>query len=105
MNNHSKNRIENEKRWLEHVRRSREHPEGLGAYCREQDISYMALAYWRKKCRAAILPPATQTGQRDFMPVEVLGAEEIPGPRRLPDARWVAQVMLHLSFALPGGGR
>jgi len=99
-------RIEKEKYWQEHLRLAREHKAGPTSYCRAAGISIKSLSYWRKRCeRHRITKP---DGRSAFIPIQILNPE-IPAvralERELPDAKWVADVILHLSVGLSGGHR
>lgn len=86
--------------WQEHVQRSRVHPGSVASYCREAGILAGSLRYWRKKL--AVNTRARGDRKSAFVAVEVS-----PSPpaaprsvsRPLPDPKWVAQVILHLSKA------
>ena len=91
-------RIEKEKYWQEHLRLAREHKAGPTSYCRAVGISIMSLSYWRKRCERR---PLAKIHERSaFIPIQILNPE-IPAvrslERELPDAKWVADLILHLS--------
>ena len=100
MSNSSGNRATNRERWEERVRQAERYPEGLAAYCRVNRISFYALKYWRRKVHAQ--PPALPIAEAQrsaFMPIQVIASEDeisCPVPR-LPDSKWVADFILHLS--------
>jgi len=88
------NRIENRKKWEEHVRVAQDHPEGFADYCRKNQISAAALNYWRNKLRTG---EESEVMQRPaFIPVQVIAGEgqSVGG---LPDPKWVAELILHLA--------
>lgn len=100
----TENRAEKEKRWQERLEAANVHPGGLAAYCRENQVSRSALDYWRKKIRKATLQRLNQP--RPFIPIEVLEAElRIANKPVLPDAKWVAEVILHLCAGMTGGSQ
>ena len=94
MRNSIGNRGANKARWQERVKQANRYPEGLAAYCRANGVSLGALNYWRKKDKPK--PPAL-VQRPAFIPIQVMAAEdEIQSPR-LPDSKWVADLILHLS--------
>jgi len=102
MRNRIGNRGANRERWQERVRQANQHPEGLSAYCRANDISIGALNYWRKKEQSKSPALAQRSA---FVPIQVMAAEtEVPAPR-LPDSKWVADLILHLSAGVSRSGR
>lgn len=101
----SLSRVENEKQWQEHVRLASEHEDGVTSYCRTAGISVKGLGYWRKKFERK---PRTNPHQRSaFIPVQVLASEDAVSSlgRERPDAKWVADIILHLSAGFPVGRR
>lgn len=91
-------RVENERLWRTRVAQASHYEGGKGAYCRLHGISRGALRYWEKKIgaqssgrssRAQALPLV-----RPFVEVEVGSVMARPA---LPDPRWVAELIIHLS--------
>ncbi len=77
--------------WRRRLEAAENFPGTILEYCRCEGISREALRYWRQRLGSAAVSP--------FAPVEVL----LPTPvARLPDARWVAELILHLHA---GGAR
>ncbi len=85
--------------WLGHVAGVEKYSGSHEAYCRAEGVSAPALRYWRKKLgrvnRSKGLAPVTPS----FIPVEVMSERRTRGD--LPDPRWLAELIYHLS----GGGR
>jgi hypothetical protein len=100
----STNRTENEQRWAQHVKQAGTHKEGLAAYCRETGISRAAIHYWLRKLEKKSFVATTRT-RPAFIPVQVLATAEVVRPQQLPDAKWVAEVLLYLSAGLCRRGR
>ena len=96
-------RTENQKKWREHVAKAQEHGDGFASYCRVNGISNSTLVYWRKKLGPK---PASELRQGSpFIPVQVLNVESMPRGSTLPDAKWVAEVILHLSAGISRSNR
>lgn len=98
MRNNIGNRAANKARWQERVKQANRHPEGLTAYCRAHNVSLGALKYWRKKDQAKPPVPAfVQQRRPAFIPIQVMETENEIQSQRLPDSKWVADLILHLS--------
>jgi hypothetical protein len=89
--------------WRRHLERQAASGASEWSYCRANGLSRSSMRYWRK--RVAVEPAGPERlGRRQgsaFVPVEVMSAptrEE----RRLPDPRWVAEVIRCLAM---GDGR
>lgn len=93
------NRTENEARWRKRVAGVREHRGTLTSYCHAQGISLEALKYWRNKLEAKSVVQAARSSVRPqpFVPIQVVSPEPMRTGLSLPDARWVAELILHLS--------
>jgi hypothetical protein len=98
----STTRVEKEKLWQEHIRLATGHPEGWASYCRKSGISINTLNYWRARLKSK--PGKIKSKTNSFIPVQVLTAESKPREVR-PDAKWVADIILHLSAGLIEGER
>lgn len=90
-------RVENERLWRTRVAQASRHEGGIGAYCRLHGISREALRYWEKriggKSRRSPGSRALRLA-RPFVEVEV---EPMIVRPSLPDPRWVAELIIHLS--------
>ena len=89
-----RSRLERTKFWQQHVDSAKSFPGSAQKYCDEHEIESSSFYQWRK-----ILSAPTQSSRRsDFLPVIV--SEPQRGERSietiLPNAQWVAEVMLHL---------
>lgn len=103
----AKNRLENEQRGREHVARLKGFRGTVSAYCRDQGVSRSTMNYWLKKVRtekssaAPRLPALGDPGRAVFVPIEVVADPvelRTPSLRTgLPDPRWLAELVLHLS--------
>ena len=94
-----KRRTQNAKIWAERVARAKAHSGPVELFCRDEGISSASLGYWRRKLRKEVRPMPT-TGKpvsSAFVPVKVLNPESTTSNLPLPDPRWVAEVILHLS--------
>lgn len=87
----SLNRVSKEQTWRERVARAARHSGTVLDFCRREGVSREALRYWQRKLKTkqALVPTAS------FARVEVL---EVPtvGSRPMPDAKWLAELILHL---------
>lgn len=82
---------EKERFWRAQLAGAERRNGSMGEYCRERGISASALAYWKRKLERgyqskAIVPSG-------FVPVQISRVEK----RELPDAKWLASFILHLS--------
>ena len=99
---HSSNRrFEKEHFWRTHVKSAERYPGTAVEYSRRHGISSKSLWYWRKKIRreGTHLLPARKLPTPAFIPVEVLAPEsgQASAEGRLPDPKWMAEFMVHLS--------
>ena len=95
--------------WKNHVASAEAHAGGIGDYCREHGIKSSVYYSWRQvikhefACEDLVLPREVKRTKPSFIPVVI--AEGSNSERQcatnLPDARWVAEVMLHLLRGLP----
>ena len=97
--------FKNESIWRGHVEEARKHPKSISAYCRDRGISRSGFNYWQKRLGAQSLQrkrtPAEVAVKRRpsaFIPVELLPFVPVSksGPQ-LPDPKWVAELILHLT--------
>jgi hypothetical protein len=97
--------------WRAHVAGAEQFPAGVGAYCAEQSLPLSTYYGWRKLVKPASLSPKPHKFKRlkkerpTFLPVAVTaGQVEVEqtykSMPRLPEARWVAEVLLHLARGL-----
>lgn len=95
---------ENFEIWKNHIANAKAHPSGVAAYCEENNIKSSVYYGWRQVIKNAAtnsdfesLAVPKQTTP-SFYPVEISEAltENLKSFPGLPDARWVAEVMLHL---------
>lgn len=109
MSTFTENRSRNAEQWRRHIERADASSEPLSAYCRSEGLSLPSMNYWRKKLREERqrLPTVISNARpaSAFIPIEVtssLGTTTLTSRNPiLPDARWVADLILHLSS---GGG-
>lgn len=83
--------------WRRHIAKAAAYAGSQQSYCRAEEISLHSFQYWKKKFAdesrqersvKALLPSP-------FMAVEVERTEQVL-PLTLPDARWVAELIIHL---------
>lgn len=88
------------KYWSDHIEAAGIYPGSVSAYCRAHGLEVSSFYWWRRKLRAR--PP--KCSPPSFLPVVVRDTNALtrqPMPAsKLPDARWVAEVMLHLARGL-----
>jgi hypothetical protein len=82
-----------EKFWREQVTLAERREGSLESFCRERGLSPNTLGYWRRKLgtgemKQVALPP--------FIPVTV----DVAASRALPDPKWLAELIVHLSEAV-----
>jgi hypothetical protein len=82
-------RNENQQVWRARVERASRRKGTILEFCADEGVSREALRYWQRKLDRQ---PQRLPTMSPFISVEVLE----PAPRRLPDARWVAELILHL---------
>ena len=93
-----------EKLWQEHLAQAEKHPISQVAYCREAGIEPRKLYAARERMKSQLKEKQSlkrKSPRSQFLPVTV---SAVPAPRvqtgsqrtGLPDASWVAEVMLHL---------
>lgn len=101
-----KNRTVNARQWRERIERAKTRSGSLESYCREEGVTLPALNYWRRKLRSSYpvkTEPKAPAKVPAFVSVEVIGEEASvekyarANGRVLPDPRWVAEIILHLS--------
>jgi len=96
-------RMENQRKWREHIAKASEYGGSLASYCRENGISIPRLHYWRGKL--AVKPRKALEKTSPFIPIQVMNMESLPGSPNLPDAKWVADILFHLSARLSRSNR
>ena len=95
--------------WKNHVANAKAHPGGIGGYCRENGIKSSVYYSWRQVIKnefageELVLPREVKRAKPSFIPVMIAESPDSEPQRvsKLPDARWVAEVMLHLLRGLP----
>ena len=90
------NKQDQEKYWQAHVVQAEKHPKSQIAYCRESGIDARKLYAFREraKVRGKKLFKSKVEGS-GFLPVKILEAKPF-GLKNLPEARWVADLILQL---------
>lgn len=93
--------------WRKHVDQSANHPVSKVEYCKENDLRFSTFFRWSKRFKDELSvqkkrkPIINSKKERAvFLPVQItpekISSKEYSIPSHLPDARWVAEVMLHL---------
>ena len=89
---------EKQRYWENHAEAAEKFVGSHEAYCRAEGISAPALRYWRIKARGK-RRPIRPLPTKPFVPVEVM--YDGPARPKVPDPRWLAELIL----ALTGGAR
>jgi hypothetical protein len=89
-----RSRQEVEKFWKQHIEAAKSFPGSAQKYCDANEIESPSFYSWRKRLSGIARDP----GSAKFLPVIISGSEQATeqSARELPNAQWVAQVMLHL---------
>ncbi len=90
--------------WRKHIECQGASGASEWSYCRAKGLSRSSMRYWRKRVAAEPAVAKREPRRRQvsaFVPVEVVRAP-VPEMLRLPDARWVAEVIRCLAM---GDGR
>ena len=89
--------------WRGHVAAAESHAAGVTAYCAAEGLKISTYYSWRKFIKGSQgqskRRPKIQKTIRPFLPVEIVRPDNNEAQRDfcdLPDARWVAAVMVHL---------
>jgi hypothetical protein len=102
----SETQITNENRWAEHLRKLEEHKGTLTSYCQANGISLANIRYWRTKIETKSpperLPQAKRKKVFPFIPVQVMPPEVRVQEQRLPDPKWLAELIVQLGMACGG---
>ena len=88
--------------WRKHLEQSKRYPEGIQAYCKVNELAPSNYYKWRQ--RIFNLPPAKinlKKPKSPFLPITVTPANEFeiqsyPQTKRLPDSRWVAEIITNV---------
>ena len=85
---------ERAKFWQQHVEAAKSFSGSVQQYCDEHDLDPSSLYQWRKRFSGTNQNPS----KSEFLPVVVSRPEQSERPSQaiLPNAQWVAEVMLHL---------
>lgn len=82
--------------WRKRIEASESFAGSEREYCDSQGLSLATFRYWKSKLRVE-LPAGLVMPTSPFVRVEI----ERPRPQsKLPDAKWVAEVLMHLSRGL-----
>ncbi len=84
--------------WEKHIEEAALFSGGVQRYCKSQGLNLSTYYHWRGKL-ASPKARSTKKQQSSFLPVVVKAPEFDPTqlmPTRLPDPKWVAEVMTHL---------
>jgi hypothetical protein len=89
-------RKENEQIWKAMVERSRVRPGSLEEFCKAEGVSPSAFGYWQQKLRSQSVPRKKTSELSPFAKVEILEPVSCPTRVSAPNAKWVAEIILHL---------
>ena len=94
-----RNRDEKEKFWRRELALASGYSGSQVKFCRERGLSIHIFQYWRKKIMDKnVSSSKALVSATPFIPIQIEPASR----RELPDARWVAEFILHLQGH--GGG-
>lgn len=95
---HSANQGQGSEFWSNHISQAYSHSDGVQAYCQTNDLCVQTFYSWKRRLRANS-PKRVSVTTNPFLPVKV----ESPTTTKmsgLPDAKWVAEFILHLQTGL-----
>lgn len=85
--------------WRQHIALANQYPDGIQKYCDANGLASQTFYYWkfklnaRRKNKVAKLTSTTPFAEVQVCKPEVLRKQD------LPDAKWLAEFVLHLSEA------
>jgi len=83
--------------WLQHIARANQYPEGIKIYCKANGLSLQTFYKWKLRLTGKNNKiPAVVRSPNSFAEVKVCEPEVAP-KQILPDAKWLAQFILHLT--------
>lgn len=88
--------------WCNHLEQSKGYPEGIQAYCKANKLATSNYYKWRQNLLN--LPPSKinfKKSKSPFLPITVTPATEFeiqsyPQTKKLPDSRWVADIITNV---------
>jgi hypothetical protein len=89
-------RRENEKNWQTLVERSRHRAGSVEEFCNAEGVSLSAFGYWKKKLRSQSKLTKKTKDVSAFSRVEILEPAYYPPRSSALEAKWVAEIILHL---------
>ncbi len=88
--------------WRNHLEQSKIYPEGIQAYCKANKLAISNYYKWRQRL-LDLRPPKIKLKKlkSPFLPVTVSCATEFeiqsyPQTKKLPDSRWVAEIITNV---------
>jgi transposase-like protein len=85
-----------QQRWRDHITAAKQFSGTIESYCRINGITPATFYYWRKKFSQATKHRINAPAISSFIPVEVVRGQSRSG-YGLPDAKWLAEFIVHLS--------
>lgn len=89
-------RKENEQVWKSRVERSTRRTGNLEEFCRSEGVSSSSFSYWQNKLRSPSAPRKKSRELSAFARVEILEPVSHVPRSSVPNAKWVAEIILHL---------
>lgn len=78
------------------MERSRVRSGSLEGFCKAEGVSPSAFGYWQQKLRSQSVPRKRTSELSPFAKVEILEQASYPTRSSVPNAKWVAEIILHL---------
>lgn len=78
------------------VERSRVRAGSLEEFCKAEGVSPSAFGYWQQKLRLQSVPRKKTSELSAFARVEIIEPASYPTRSSVPNAKWVAEIILHL---------
>lgn len=91
--------LDKEEFWREQVRLFATFKGSRREYCRTHGLSANSFQYWYHKCNQTKKRDIQVVAPSPFVEVKIDRQAE-PSSRNVPDARWVAELILHLQEGL-----
>lgn len=84
--------------WRKHLDLANQYPDGIQKYCEANGLASQTFYKWKLRLQSQVVknPPAKRLIKNPFAEVEVCQPEFVR-EHALPDAKWLAQFILHLT--------
>jgi hypothetical protein len=86
--------------WSKHLDLANQYPDGILKYCEANGLASQTFYKWKLRLRSQVIkkPPTKRLIKNPFTEVHVC-EPEVVRQHVLPDAKWLAQFILHLNEA------